>query len=78
MQCNATPSLLFMNAGQCLDTLDRVLTALSPGHSFQESLQELLAALAEDMHFDRPHIVVQDPDSGELRLSLSYDQADSP
>ena len=78
MQCNATPSLLFMNAGQCLDTLDRVLTAISPGHSFQESLQELLAALAEDMHFDRPHIVVQDPDSGELRLSLSYDQADSP
>lgn len=78
MQCNASPSLLFMNAGQCLDTLDRVLTALSPGHSFQDSLLELLAALAEDMHFDRPHIVVQDPDSGELRLSLSYDQADAP
>ena len=72
------PLLSFMDAGQCLDTLDRVLTALSPGHPFQESLQELLAALAEDMHFDRPHIVVQDPDSGELRLSLSYGQADAP
>lgn len=51
----------FMGTGQCLDTLNRVLAALSPGHSFHDSLRELLAALAEDMHFDRPHIVVQDP-----------------
>ena len=71
----ATP---FMGTGQCLDTLNRVLAALSPGHSFNDSLRELLAALAEDMHFDRPHIVVQDPESGELKLSLSYGQADAP
>lgn len=68
----------FMGTGQCLDTLNRVLAALSPGHSFHDSLQELLAALAEDMHFDRPHIVVQDPESGELKLSLSYGPADAP
>jgi Nif-specific regulatory protein len=68
----------FMGTGQCLDTLNRVLAALAPGHSFRDSLQELLTALAEDMHFDRPHIVVQDPESGELRLSLSYGQADAP
>ena len=68
----------FMGTGQCLDTLNRVLAALSPGHSFRDSLQELLAALAEDMHFDRPHIVVQDPESGELKLSLSYGPADAP
>ena len=68
----------FMGTGQCLDTLNRVLAALSPGHSFNDSLRELLAALAEDMHFDRPHIVVQDPESGELKLSLSYGPADAP
>lgn len=68
----------FMGTGQCLDTLNRVLAALSPGHSFHDSLRELLAALAEDMHFDRPHIVVQDPESGELKLSLSYGPADAP
>ena len=68
----------FMGTGQCLDTLNRVLAALSPGYSFNDSLRELLAALAEDMHFDRPHIVVQDPESGELKLSLSYGQADAP
>ena len=68
----------FMGTGQCLDTLNRVLAALAPGHPFRDSLQELLTALAEDMHFDRPHIVVQDPESGELRLSLSYGQADAP
>ena len=67
-----------MGTGQCLDTLNRVLAALSPGHSFNDSLRELLAALAEDMHFDRPHIVVQDPESGELKLSLSYGPADAP
>ena len=37
----------FMGTGQCLDTLNRVLAALSPGHSFRDSLQELLAALAQ-------------------------------
>ena len=46
----------FMGTGQCLDTLNRVLAALSPGHSFRDSLQELLAALAEDMHLSLIHI----------------------
>lgn len=67
-----------MSTAQCLDTFDRVLSALEPKHSFHDSLRELLAALAEDMHFDRPHIMVQDPESGALRLSLSYGQADAP
>ncbi len=67
-----------MTTTQCLDTLNRVLAALETGHSFQECLQELLAALSENLHFDRPHIMVQDPESGELRLSLSLGQADAP
>ncbi|MDO5536061.1 MAG: sigma 54-interacting transcriptional regulator [Desulfovibrionaceae bacterium] len=67
-----------MTTSQCLDTLGRVLTALEPGHSFQECLRELLNALTENMHFDRPHIMVQDPESGVLRLSLFSGRADSP
>lgn len=67
-----------MTARQCLDTLHRVLVSLEPGNSFRESLQELLKALAENLHFDRPHIMVQDPESGMLRLSLSLGPAESP
>ncbi len=67
-----------MTTSQCLDTLNRVLAALEPGHSFQDCLRELLAALSENLHFDRPHIMVQDPESGELRLSLSLGHPDAP
>ena len=28
----------FMGTGQCLDTLNRVLAALAPGHPFRDSL----------------------------------------
>lgn len=55
-----------------LDTLNRVTDGLSPGQPFRDSLQNLLVALAEHLHFLRPHIVVQDPESGNLRLSLAY------
>lgn len=67
-----------MTTRQCLDTINRVLVSLEPGHSFRESLQELLRALAENLHFDRPHIMVQDPESGMLRLSLSLGPAEAP
>ena len=61
-----------------LVTLQQVVGKLAPGRTFQAALQELLAALAEHLHFNHPHIVVQDPQSGNLRLSLSYDRAEVP
>ncbi|MCH5276771.1 MAG: sigma 54-interacting transcriptional regulator [Desulfovibrionaceae bacterium] len=55
-----------------LETLCRVTEGLSPRRPFQGALREMLAALAEHLHFQRPHIVVLDPESGNLRLSLAY------
>lgn len=62
----------------CLQTLHSVIQALSPNKSFRTALRELLAALAETLHFQRPHIIVQDPESGNLKLTLSYGEAESP
>ena len=55
-----------------LETLCRVTEGLSPRRPFRDALREMLAALAEHLHFQRPHIVVLDPESGNLRLSLAY------
>ena len=60
-----------------LDTLHRVVATLSSRESFRSILQEILSALAEHLDFERPHIVVQDPESLNLRLSLAYGQADA-
>lgn len=55
-----------------LETLCRVTEGLSPRRPFRDALREMLTALAEHLHFQRPHIVVRDPESGNLRLSLAY------
>ena len=59
-----------------LDTLHCVVEGISSRGSFRSTLQEILTALAEHLDFERPHIVVQDPESLNLRLSLAYGQAD--
>ena len=59
-----------------LETLHRVVQGLSSRASLRNTLQEILTALAEHLDFERPHIVVQDPESLNLRLSLAYGQAD--
>ena len=61
-----------------LDTLHRVVSVLTARQPFRTSLQDILVALAEHLDFERPHIVVQDPESMNLRLSLAYGQAGSP
>lgn len=61
-----------------LDTLHRVVAVLTVRQSFRAALQEILDALAEHLDFERPHIVVQDPESMNLRLSLAYGQANAP
>ncbi len=60
-----------------LDTLRGVVESLSPRKTFRESLQDMLSVLT-NLHFQRPHIIVQDPESGNLRLSLFHGQADAP
>lgn len=55
-----------------LQTLCLVTEGLSPRRPFGEALREMLATLADHLHFQRPHIVVLDPESGDLRLSLAY------
>ena len=62
----------------CLQTLHRIVVSLTPNKSFRQVLRELLSALAETMHFQRPHIIVQDPESGNLRLSMAYGDAEAP
>ena len=62
----------------CLQTLHRIVVSLTPNKSFRQVLRELLSALAETMHFQRPHIIVQDPESGNLRLSMAYGNAEAP
>ena len=61
-----------------LDTLHRVVSVLNARRPFREVLQDILEALAEHLEFERPHIVVQDPESMNLRLSIAYGQANSP
>lgn len=46
-----------------LDTLHCVVEGISSRGSFRSTLQEILTALAEHLDFERPHIVVQDPES---------------
>ncbi len=61
-----------------LDTLHRVVSILNARQPFRAALQDILNALAEHLDFERPHIVVQDPESMNLRLSLAYGQANAP
>ena len=61
-----------------LRILRQIMADLSPCNSLHHALDSLLSVLAESLHFRRPHIIVQDPESGKLRLSLSYNKADAP
>ncbi len=62
----------------CLKSIERIADILAPETSFRKGLMEMLGILAGDMHFHRPHIIVQDPVNGCLRLSLSLAEAESP
>lgn len=55
------------------DGLRRIVQHLRPWRPFREVLQDVLATLASELHFLRPHIVVQNPEDGNLHLSLAHD-----
>lgn len=61
-----------------IDTLADIVAALSPTRPFHDGLADVLSALAGHLPFSRPHIVVQDPASGSLHLSLAHGQAAVP
>lgn len=57
-----------------LETLRDTTTLLGPRRDFQEGLRDVLRLLAERHGFLRPHLILFEPESGLLRLSL----ADTP
>ncbi len=61
-----------------LDSLRHIVHCLKPGLPFREVLHRVLCTLANDMPFERPHIVVQNPENGSLHLSMAEGQTSVP
>ena len=57
-----------------LETLRLIASEMGPKRPFQTSLTSLLRKLSERHGFLRPHIVLFDPETGMLRLSLADTQ----
>ncbi len=58
----------------CLASLHRIVCCLEPRPQFRKVLMNVLGILSGDLSFERPHIVVQNPENGRLHLSLSLDR----
>ncbi|MFI3272665.1 MAG: sigma 54-interacting transcriptional regulator [Pseudomonadota bacterium] len=54
-----------------LDTLHRIVMGMGPQRPFHSTLKSLLQTLAENHNFLRPHIVIFDPETRTLKLSLT-------
>ena len=54
-----------------LETLGAIASALGPGRSFQANLSLILNLLKERHSFIRPHLVLFEPETGLLKLSLA-------
>ena len=54
-----------------LGTLQKIVSDMGPQRPFQSTLKSLLRTLAENHDFQRPHIVIFDPETRTLKLSLS-------
>jgi len=57
-----------------LETLRLMASEMGPKHPFQSSLTSILRKLSERHGFLRPHLVLFDPETGMLRLSLAEAQ----
>ncbi len=55
-----------------LGTLQRIVSEMGPQRPFQSTLKSLLRTLAENHDFQRPHLVIFDPETRTLRLSLTH------
>lgn len=56
-----------------LETLQKVVAELGPNRPFQPSLKAVLRTLAQNQGFLRPHLVIFDPETKTLKLSLTYE-----
>lgn len=54
-----------------LGTLQKIVSEMGPQRPFQSTLKSLLHTLAENHDFKRPHIVIFDPETRTLKLSLT-------
>lgn len=54
-----------------LDTLQRIVTEMGPQRPFHSTLKSVLRTLAAHHDFMRPHIVIFDPETRTLKLSLT-------
>ncbi|MCA1943746.1 MAG: sigma 54-interacting transcriptional regulator [Desulfovibrio sp.] len=57
-----------------LGTLRQILAGMGPQAPFQISLKNILKALAENHGFQRPHLMIFDPETQHLKLSLTHGQ----
>ncbi|GFM35647.1 sigma-54-dependent Fis family transcriptional regulator [Desulfovibrio psychrotolerans] len=55
-----------------LGTLQRIVSEMGPQRPFQSTLKSLLKTLAENHDFQRPHLVIFDPETRTLKLSLTH------
>jgi len=53
-------------------TLRQVVTELGPQKPFQSSLKSMLRTLTQNHGFLRPHLVIYDPETRTLKLSLTH------
>ncbi len=56
-----------------LNTLQRIVSDMGPQRPFHSSLKSLLRILVENHQFKRPHLVIFDPETQTLKLSLAPD-----
>jgi len=61
-----------MVMGSYLATLRQILSEMGPSRPFQPALKGLLRTLHKNHGFLRPTLVIFDPESNTLKLSLSY------
>lgn len=55
-----------------LGTLQKIVSELGPQRPFQSSLKSILRTLAQNHGFQRPTIVIFDPETRTLKLSLTH------
>jgi Nif-specific regulatory protein len=62
------------NLSQYLDTLRQILEEFSQQGPLQPSLKTLLRILAENFGYKRAFLSIYDPDTGTLKISITYSQ----
>lgn len=65
------PDTTSQDVSPWLETLRLIAGEMGPKRPFQTSLTSLLRKLSERHGFLRPHLVLFDPETGMLRLSLA-------